>query len=395
MAFIAHTGNNGVEYYIDTANGLTLLVPGTGVFKLDQAGAKKLVDFPRSFDYVKAVAEYNRAANGAGKPVNTLIETTGADSKNKLVILDLIILDRVGRVVEGTASIVDVETGAIDSNIGIASNTMSKIFEELTKAGVTSNLRQFTDVKYVDQLPDETGFSSKKFYAIEGKVYKLNEAQDDFEEVTDPIVETNTLLPVKTEAEEGVLYFLTTSNKADYAKPAPDRGFYEYKAAQKEYVRADYVGIKEISRLPKDEDIEDNLIYVVAKEIKRKDEDPIKVGTQYVGKEGKLEDAASLKVKEVEVLPIINVAVEGTIYNVNGVLRKFADGKYGDIIATGIETLAEKPDLSQVTITVDSEAIYVLNKKVDETHTYLSKWVWDVSAKEFKKYDPAETEPGK
>lgn len=394
MSFVSHTGANGVDYYINAEGGLQVVVPGTGSIKLDDAATKKLVNFFNQFDFIKATSDYRRAANGAGKPITTFFES--GDGMNKRIsIFNMMILDRYGKVVESTIKTVSVATGSILNIVTVSSNTMTKILEELAKQGVTSKLRQFTDVKYVEALPDETGLSSKNFYKVNGTVFKLNEAQDAFEEVTEKIVSAKTLPPTELDVKEDVLYFLTTANRADYAKPGPDRGFYEYKAAKKSFMKADYVGLTELSRLPKkDEEIEDNMVYITTQDIAQgKDQDPIKKGTVYVGKSGALGDPKPLKIKQVDVLPSLEVAEADHIYEVNGVYRKFADGKYGEILATGLVELAEKPDFAKVEVTVDPEIIYVLTRDVDAKHKFGTRWVWNATSKEFKAYDPEELAP--
>ena len=260
MSFVSHTGANGVDYYINAEDGLQIVVPGTGSTKLDAAATKKFVNFFNQFDFIKATSDYRRAANGAGKPITTFFET-GEGMNKRLSIFNMIILDRYGKVVEATIKTINVLNGAILNIVSVSANTMGKILEELAKHGVTSTLRKFTDVQYVDTLPDETGLSSKNFYKVNGTVFKLNEAQDAFEEVTEKIVSAKTLPPTELDVKEDVLYFLAAPNRADYAKPGPGRGFYEYKAAQKSFMKADYVGLTELSRLPrKDEEIEDNMV---------------------------------------------------------------------------------------------------------------------------------------
>ena len=150
--------------------------------------------------------------------------------------------------------------------------------------------------------------------------------------------------------------------------------------------------MKEIARLPKEEDIEDHLIYVVTKDIKQKDKPEVKAGTIYVGKEQALEEK-TLTIEEVSELPNLVVAKEGTIYGVNGVYRKFTAGEFGPIIAKAVNQLDVKPDFEKVGLTVDADVIYVLNKQVDEQYLVGSKWVFDTATKAFKAYDPEEAAP--
>lgn len=382
MSFVSHQSPNGLEYFIkaDQAEGLTVIVAGDSVVKLDAAAAKKFVNFFRQYTFLSALSAYRRAANGAGKKVHTFIEN---NTTKTISVMDLLILDETGKSVTMDAKVVRMTDGQIQSSLTVDANTLQVIMYELAKADIKADVKPYRDVVSVSELPSETAFKKATFYKVKAdkKVYKLNAAEDGFEEVTEKIVDVPRLPAVKSEAKEGVIYFLNQPTGD------ADRGFFEYKAAKKDYIKADYVGLKEIARLPKDEDIENNMIYVVSKEIKVKDQDPIKAGTVYVGKEQALEKK-ELTIQEVTELPNLVVAEEGVIYNVNGVYRKFTAGEFGDIIAKDTVKLDEKPDFAKVGLTVDDSVIYVLNKQVSAEKPVGSKWVFDSKTKEFVKYNP-------
>ena len=385
MSFVSHQAPNGLEYFIeaDQAKGLTVLVPSKGIFKLDAAAAKKLVNFPYQFEFLAALSSYRKAANGAGKPVHTHIQN---DTDKTISVFDFLIMDAAGQNVAANVKVVNTENAEVTSEIEVTPKTMSAIVYELAKAGIKSTVKQYAGVVSVDALPSETAFSKSAFYHVkeDGKVYKLNDAEDGFEEVTDPIVEVEELPATEITAKQNVLYFLNHPTKK------ADRGFFEYNGTS--FIKADYVGVKEIARLPKEEDIEDHLIYVVTKDIKQKDKPEVKAGTIYVGKEQALEEK-TLKIEEVSELPNLVVAKEGTIYGVNGVYRKFTSGEFGPIVAKAVVALDAKPDFAKVGLTVNPEVIYVLNKQVDSTHLVGSKWVFDTTTKAFKAYDPEEAAP--
>lgn len=385
MSFVSHQAPNGLEYFIkaDQAEGLTVLVPGKGIFKLDADAAKKLVNFPHQFEFLAALSAYRKAANGAGKPVHTHIEN---ETEKTISVFDFMIMDTAGHNVAANVKMVSTENADVVSELEVTPKTMSAIVYELAKAGIKSTVKQYAGVVSVDTLPSETAFSKLAFYHVkeDGKIYKLNDAEDGFEEVTDPIVEVEELPATEITAKQNVLYFLNHPTKK------ADRGFFEYNGTS--FIKADYVGVKEIARLPKEEDIEDHLIYVVTKDIKQKDKPEVKAGTIYVGKEQALEEK-TLTIEEVSELPNLVVAKEGTIYGVNGVYRKFTAGEFGPIIAKAVNQLDVKPDFEKVGLTVDADVIYVLNKQVDEQHLVGSKWVFDTATKAFKAYDPEEAAP--
>ena len=385
MSFVSHQAPNGLEYFIeaDQAKGLTVLVPSKGIFKLDAAAAKKLVNFPHQFEFLAALSSYRKAANGAGKPVHTHIQN---DTDKTISVFDFLIMDTAGQNVAANVKVVSTENAEVTSEIEVTPKTMSAIVYELAKAGIKSTVKQYAGVVSVDALPSETAFNKVTFYHVkeDGKVYKLNAAEDNFEEVTDPIVEVEELPATEITAKQNVLYFLNHPTKK------ADRGFFEYNGTS--FIKADYVGVKEIARLPKEEDIEDHLIYVVTKDIKVKDKPDVKAGTIYVGKEQALEEK-TLKIEEVSELPNLVVAKEGTIYGVNGVYRKFTSGEFGPIIAKSVVKLDAKPDFTKVGLTVNPDMIYVLNKQVDSDHLVGSKWVFDTTTKAFKAYDPEEAAP--
>ena len=385
MSFVSHQAPNGLEYFIeaDQAKGLTVLVPSKGIFKLDAAAAKKLVNFPHQFEFLAALSTYRKAANGAGKPVHTHIQN---DTDKTISVFDFLIMDTAGQNVAANVKVVNTENAEVTSEIEVTPRTMSAIVYELAKAGIKSTVKQYAGVVSVDALPSETAFNKVTFYNVkeDGKVYKLNADEDNFEEVTDPIVEVEELPATEITAKQNVLYFLNHPTKK------ADRGFFEYNGTS--FIKADYVGVKEIARLPKEEDIEDHLIYVVTKDIKVKDKPDVKAGTIYVGKEQALEEK-TLKIEEVSELPNLVVAKEGTIYGVNGVYRKFTSGEFGPIIAKAVVKLDAKPDFAKVGLTVNPDMIYVLNKQVDSDHLVGSKWVFDTTTKAFKAYDPEEAAP--
>lgn len=385
MSFVSHQAPNGLEYFIeaDQAKGLTVLVPSKGIFKLDAAAAKKLVNFPHQFEFLAALSSYRKAANGAGKPVHTHIQN---DTDKTISVFDFLIMDTAGQNVAANVKVVSTENAEVTSEIEVTPKTMSAIVYELAKAGIKSTVKQYAGVVSVDALPSETAFNKVTFYHVkeDGKVYKLNAAEDNFEEVTDPIVEVEELPATEITAKQNVLYFLNHPTKK------ADRGFFEYNGTS--FIKADYVGVKEIARLPKEEDIEDHLIYVVTKDIKVKDKPDVKAGTIYVGKEQALEEK-TLKIEEVSELPNLVVAKEGTIYGVNGVYRKFTSDEFGPIIAKSVVKLDAKPDFTKVGLTVNPDMIYVLNKQVDSDHLVGSKWVFDTTTKAFKAYDPEEAAP--
>lgn len=366
--------STGAEAYIsvDATNGATILIPDKAVVNLSKTTLQSIADTRKGFDYAKLMKEIRLKKKGSGKV--TLLET----ETKALKAIDLVLSMPTDHPVL-TIRDMSLETGnTTTTNLG---NQLSdKLLRMMASAGIVSQQPTINDIQYVDELPNETAADNDTVYLKGGKYFKVNAAEDAYEEIAGTIVEVKKLYPFTTNAKANTLYNLTTKFVSEWNEVF-ERGIYTYDASTNKAILTDLT-IKSVKALP--EAGEANIVYVLTKA----DGDRAKGSKWTYASETWTEDTREIVTGTT--VPFGPLATVNTFYNVaNSILKKAVSGnKYetiGQIVEVPNPNLSDLPSVEKITL--PEGTVYVLNK-ADGVKAKGSKWMFDFTAKEFKAYPP-------
>lgn len=353
------------------AEGAVIICPDKGTVNLSAADIVKILNFRRSFDYQMALK--NIKIQKGFRPIvlgyNVENEETG-----KMILVDFTIATETDAPSVQFRT-VDIATATTEHSVSIDYADFDKILLMFAAAGFDANVYDIKDILMVAKLPNETSADSGAAYCIDKKWYKLNAAEDGFDEITGTFKAVPRLLEFTSSAKEGVLYNLTTA----YISPYNERfepGLYSYTKAGNKHTLED-LELVNTKRLPKFEDARENVIYVLS----RQDGDKAK-GSAWTKSDEDFEEFTTEIITDTSV-PFIPLAETGVYYIAADVLvKKAADGKYEHI--GKVTYVNELPDTSSVTL--KKGVVYVLTENMSDTKKKGSRWVFDFDTKEFIAY---------
>lgn len=362
---------DGNNLFVKVNNsGAVIICPDKGTVQLSAEDIVKILNFRRTFDYQLALK--NIRIQKGFRPIRLGYNVENTETK-KVILVDFIIAtEKDAPAVEFKT--IDIETSVTEHNVSIDYNDFDKILQAFDAAGYKATSFKIDDILYVRKLPSETFADPAAAYCVDGKWYKLNAAEDGYNEITGTFKKVPRLLEFTSRAEEGVLYNLTTTYVSKYNERF-EPGVYSYTKTGNKHTLED-IEIVNTKRLPKFEDARENVIYVLSKQ----DGDREK-GTAW--KKGTTDFTAfTTPIVSDTSVPFIPLAEDGVYYIAADVLvKKAGSGKYENI--GKVTYVDELPDTT--VITLKPSIVYVLSEN-SGSRKKGSRWVFDFTKKEFVAY---------
>lgn len=373
-------------YYDFGDDSVKIVKPNEGAVVLTKESFTKLLTYFRGFDFMLARKEIGNNYNTRAKlPIGYFVE----DEDGNLVVVG-IEATKAGQFGDTIFSTIDSSTGKVAKKLSLTNQEMTKLVYLANLAGIKSDAKEYKDIVFVDQLPAETDAKRFTVYAFEGKYYTLNADESALVEIT---FETKKKLPAsETLAKEGILYNLHNNQEIkDVTPPITFKpGIYTYTAATNSFTLQD-LKIKKVDKLPAADKADTSLLYYMIADEKNSAGEVIHAkGTAWTFDGTKFTNETR-KIMDVQTLPYVELAKDGTKYYVDNTVYAYAAATKKFTKIGVIVKVDELPNVS--TTTVDEEVIYVLNKD-DGTRRKSTRWVFDGKNKEFVEYvDPTEETP--
>ena len=376
MSFKKITSFNADIFYDIGEDSIKVVAPGVGAVEFTTDSFVGLLDYLRSYEFIMARQNIgNSYYKKDQKPVTYFAETADGD----LILVD-IVPNRSGKVGDVVFKTVAAANGREVSTFSMTNPQITALIAMAAIEGIESEAPEYAGIVKVDALPAET--SAKRFavYLNAGKYYTLNAEEDALVEIT--VVEKPILPSASTSAAENVLYNLSAVQEVPSPRTTFQPGVYTYAASGNTFTLQD-LKIEKVGAVPDADKADAKTIYVLTKAQKIDDETTRPKGSAWQ-LSGETFAEETRKIQNVTKLPFVELAVADTNYLVDGVVTKFASGKFTKI--GKVEAVEELPDVT--TIKVDATLIYVLTQN-DGERLAGTKWVFDLENKEFVSYvDP-------
>ena len=348
-----------------TGGSVTIVEPGAGAVSLTGENAVKMLNFTRSFEYVSTMLLLRE--NSGRRDAFKQSMVTANESTKELNIIDFKMAD-IFSGLELEFLTVDTTNGDIKSKLLVNRDGVKQLLDLMKLGGIVPTVKGIENISWVKSLPDETAVSRNSIYVCGGKNYKLNAAEDAFEEIAAKFVDATILPETKVSADDKTIYVLTRPYD-DFSK-----GMYTYDAAKNEYTISEFTSAVKVAKLDA-EKAKEKTYYVLTKD----DGDKKAATVWYL--EGKEFKSETRTFTTVDTMPNIKVAIDGTYYNMNGVVQYYKDGKY-----TKIGVLEKPVDvLPKLDCLLNDHTVYVLTEQ-DGTKGAGTKWIFDMTKKEFVEY---------
>ena len=380
MAFEKITVNKNDLYHNFGESNVKLVIPGNGTVDMTKESFVKLLDYFRSYEFLLAHQSFgDRYYPKVPADLGYFVENEDGD-----LIIVKIKPDKSGLYGEVTFETLDTDTARVARKLQVSNPLMTTLVAVAKTKGVESERPIYKGIQFVDALPAET--SAKRFtvYLNAGKYYTLNADEDALVELT---VEERTVLPsTSTTAKEGVIYNLTSKQTiVDPEEVTFKQGLYSYTASTNTFTLLD-LQIKKVNALPDADKASKNFLYLMTVDEKDKETGEVvhAKGTRWTFDGTKFTEDKR-EILTVNKLPYVELAVANTNYLVNGVVTKYAGGKFtkvGDVVKVD-----ELPDVT--TVLIDAEYIYTLLRD-DGARKKGTRWVFDTKKKEFVAYTETE-----
>ena len=377
------TKNPNTIVYYDFGTNVKIVFPNEGGVVMTKDSFIKLLTYFKGYDFLLGRKEIGNNYNTKAKEnLGYFVE----DTEGNLIVID-ISPNRAGLFGDVVFKTIDSSTGKVTKKLSLTNPQITKLVHLAELAGIKSDATTYADIVFVDQLPAETSAKRFTIYGFEGKFYTLNAEESELVEIT---FETKKKLPSSTTtAKEGILYVLKNNQTISDIDPAITfkAGVYTYTAASNDFTLED-LKTKKVDRLPKVEKADAVTLYIMTAD-EKDEEDKIIHAKGTVWKLDKTEFVEETrKISEVNALPYVELAVDGTNYRVGNEVSKYSATTKSFTKVGTVVMVEELPDVS--TIKVDTSLIYVLTKD-DGERKKSTRWVFDATKKEFTSYvDPTE-----
>ena len=325
-----------------------------------------LLDYFRSYEFILAKQELDIEYYPKGKKTNLgyFAETEDGD----LIVVEIIAGRNGGKFGDVTFKTISGDHGSVVSSFTLSNAQVTKLVAAAAVEGIESKGVDYQGVVFVDALPAETAAKRFVVYANAGKYYTLNADEDALVEIE--VVERPIMPVAAPSAQEGVLYNLTAEQEILYPKTTFKVGLYTYKKSDNTFVLQDIDGVEKVPALPAIDGAQMKHLYQLTKAEKPEQGDTRPKGSLWYVENGAWVQETKV-LKTTTKLPYGEVAAANTNYLVDGVVTKFASGKFTKVAK--VEAVETLPDVSS--ITVDDSVIYVLTQN-DGERVAGTKWVF-------------------
>lgn len=356
---------------------IKLIVPGSGAVTLTEESFVKLLAYFRGYEFLLAKQNLDSTYYGKKKDLGYFVE----DAEGNLIIVDIVAtkVNKYGDVVFNT---LDTDTAAIAKKLSLNANELASVIYAAAKEGIKSEAVEYRGIKFVELLPAETSAQRNTVYLFNGEYYTLNADEDALLKIT--VVPKNKLPEKATTAVEGVLYSLNRVQEEPSFGITFKPGLYTYTASSNTFTLQDLT-LKKVNALP--EEGEAGILYQLTADQAVSESETRAKGTRWTySAETKKYTQDTREIKNVQKLPLVEIAVANTYYLVDKTVTLFANNKFTTI--GKVVSVSALPDVTE--LKVDDTYIYTLTKD-DGNRAKGTSWVFDTEEKEFVAYvDPTE-----